>query len=484
MPHEPKPDVEPANVPHQSQLGMWDVVSLIIGIVIGVSIFRVPKDIFSLCGSPALGLAMWGVGAFFALCGALCYAELSAAYPALGAEYAFLSRAYGVRFGFLFAWMQTWIVMPASVGTMAFVLAAYAAEILPGLAPYSGSVAASAILLLALLQMAGFHAGRRVQNLLTLFKILSLAGLLICGLLLSPQQDSVPSAAGGTEQLENDGHHSPNWEELGLALVFVLYAYGGWNDAASVVPEVKDCRKNMPRALLLGLLLIAILYLALNFSYLKALGFQGVCRSSAPAAEVMRRTAGPAFSSVMSVMVMASALGAIHGMLFSGCRLLAAIGQDFRDFELWNRWNARSVPIWSLLTISGTALALTAAVGTATGRSLIGAAAAALSLPDPAWEKFGGGFEVLLAASAPIFWFFFLLTGAAVIVLRIRDPHRPRPFRVPFYPLTPLLFIASAGWMLWSSALYSRQVTLLMTPFLLVGIAFAFRQHSRKAIEN
>jgi amino acid transporter len=476
-------DAEAARAPHQSQLGMWDVVSLMIGIVIGVSIFRVPKDIFSLCGSPALGLAMWGIGAFFALCGALCYAELAAAYPALGAEYAFLSRAYGVRCGFLFAWMQIWIVIPASVGTMAFVLAEYAAEIVPALASYSGSVAAAAILLLTLLQMGGFHAGRRIQNLLSLVKILSLASLLLCGLLLSSPETPAAAAVKEIPQTSVDPA-GPDWKQLGLALVFVLYAYGGWNDAASVVPEVKDCRKNMPRALLLGLLIVAALYLALNYSYLKALGYEGVCRSSAPAAEVMRRTAGPTFSHIMSLMVMASALGAIHGMLFSGCRLLAAVGQDFPDFKFWNRWSSQSVPVWSLMTISGTGLILTAAVGTEQGRELVDRIAAALSFPDPAWKKFGGGFEVLLAASAPIFWFFFLLTGTALIVLRVRDPLRPRPFRVPFYPLTPILFIASAAWMLWSSTLYSRQITLLMAPVVLVGFGFAFRQDSRLPAES
>lgn len=454
----------------RASLGVWDVVSLNIGIVVGVSIFRVPGDVFKLAGSPALGLGLWVLGAVLALTGALCYAELAATYPRFGAEYDYLGRAYGAPIGFLFGWMQTFVILPASVGAMAFVFATYAAEIWPALQPHSGLCAAAAIGTLTLLQLIGFQTGRMAQNVLTLVKVVSLIGVLICGLWLAPRVPLHP--------VKNAMTTSTTWSELGLALVFVFYSYGGWSDVARVTPEVRNCRQNMPRALMIGLMLIATLYLLLNLSFLKGLGEHDLRGIQAPAAEVVRRALGSRFSNVMSLIIMASALGAIHGMLFSGCRLLAAIGQDYRWFERWNQWNKRQVPVWALLTLSAISLVTTAAVGTARGRHLIDTLLSALFLTPPDWEQFSGGFDVLVIASSPIFWGFFLLAGLALIVLRIRDADRPRPFRVPLYPLTPLVFAGMSAYMLWSGYHFAGKLTLLMLPILGLGVLLAIVQPS------
>lgn len=455
-------------------LELRDTISLVVGIVVGVAIFKTPPNVFLLAGSPGAGLAIWGLGAVLALTGALCYAELSAAYPEFGAEYVFLSRAFGAPIGFLFAWMQTCTVITGSVGAMAFVFADYAAQLQSGLDGMNGLLAAGAIAGLTAVQLLGFRSGRGVQNLLTALKVCSLTALLVCGLLLASPA-SVPAPDGESSS------RAGNW---GLALVFVLYAYGGWSDAATVTPEVRDCRRNMPRALLIALALIAGLYLAINLSFLRALGFHGLCVSPAPAADVIRRTLGPTSSSLMSLMIMISALGSIHGMMFAGCRLLAAVGRDYVLFGRWNSWTSRRVPVWSLLTISSIALFLTALVGTSLGRAGVDRAAALCHLPAPQWEEYGGGFEMLVAASAPIFWTFFLLSGLSLMILRIRDPLQPRPFRVPGYPVTPLIFCTTAGFMLWSSLQYAGKLTLLLLPVFLAGAALACFQRPRESMRR
>jgi len=456
----------PLTLPVRTSLGFWDVVSLNIGIVIGASIFKVPGSVFELCGSPAAALALWGLGALLALAGALCYAELAAAYPAFGAEYVYLGRAYGHQIGFLFGWIQTFVILPTSVGAMAFVFAAYGGEVWPAVQSQPGLTAAAAIAGLSILQLIGFQVGRIAQNLLTGIKVLSLLGVVVCGLFLSPPVEVV--AAVPSEKI--------SWSGLGLALVFVFYAYGGWSDVARVTPEVRDCRRTMPRGLITGLSIIAVIYLLLNLSFLNSLGDDAVRHVTAPAAEVVRRTLGSRFSVLMSLVVMASALGAIHGMLFSGCRLLAAIGEDYRLFRKWNSWNARHVPVWALLTLSLISLATTALVGTKIGRESIDRFLILLRLAPADLEKYGGGFEVLVTASSSVFWGFFLLSGLAVIVLRMRDPLRARPFRVPLYPVTPLIFIAICGYMLWSVGSYAGKLTLLMIPAILPGILLAFLQ--------
>jgi amino acid transporter len=184
----------------------------------------------------------------------------------------------------------------------------------------------------------------------------------------------------------------------------------------------------------------------------------------------MRLAGGGTASRVISGMVMVSALGAMHGMIFAGCRLLAAVGQDHQLFRGWNRWSDRHVPVGSLLTISGVSLLLTMLAGTPEGRKGIDMIVRACWLPPPNWQDFGGGFELLVAASAPIFWGFFLLSGLSLFVLRLREPQRALPFHVPLYPVTPLLFCATAAFMLYSSGQYAGRITLLTLPALAIGL--------------
>lgn len=462
--------------PSRHQLGLWDVISLLIGIVVGVSIFRVPPLVFDRAGSPETGLIVWGVGAVLALIGAMCYAELAATYPGFGAEYIYLGRAFGRPVSFLFGWMQTFVILPGSVGAMAFVFATYASQFLPDRSGTQDALAGGAIALLCLLHLIGFQSGRRVQNLLTTIKVTALVGILVCGLILP-----VPERPAEANLV---AHQAVNWTQLGLPLVLVLYSYGGWSDVAVVTADVRDCQRNMPRALAIGLGLTAALYLLLNLAYLRVLGYSGVCQSEAPAADVVERTLRlPAATGLMRVVVMISALGAIHGMIFSGSRLLAAIGADFPIFRRWNIWNRNHVPFWSVSTVGGVSILMTAILGTVSGRTRLQTLLTWLHLPVPDWSQFGGSFDVFVAASAPYFWIFFGMSGIALIRLRSRDRDRSRPFKVPGYPLTPLLFILTSAFMLWSSLNYAGWLTLMMLPVLGLGILLAAIQRAPEKSE-
>jgi len=471
-PSQREPDSIPA--PPRRLLGTWDVVSLILGIVVGVSIFRVPGDVFSLAGTPEQAFLIWGIGAALAFSGALCYCELAAAWPRFGGEYAYLTEAFGSGCGFLFAWLTMTVVLPGNIGAAAFIFADYAGSVHPVLARSPAIVAVSVITVLTGLQLLGFVTGKLTQNLLTLIKIIALGLVLTCGLLVTSEPTSPANGVAITW----------NWSELGLAFVFVFYAYGGWNDAAMVTPEVRNCRRNMPRALLLGMGLVALLYLSLNFVFWKVLGTEGVKAASAPAAAVMERAFGTTASQLMSFVVMASAMGAINGMIFSGCRLFSAVGEDFPGFRLWSFWNRRQVPVWSLLSISGMSVAMIALVGLEQGRQLIDSIMLSLQLNPPGWQQYRGGFNLLVAASAPVFWTFFMMSSVALIVLRWREPDRERPFRVPFYPMPVILFLMTTGYMLWSSTQYAGRITLLLLPVLIPGIGLALtlkrnRENSR-----
>lgn len=457
--------------PKTKLLGIWDTASLLVGIVVGTAIFKSPPFVFGSVESAASGLVVWGIGAILSLCGALCYCELATTYPDFGGEYSYLSRAYGRRTGFLFAWMQLCVILTGSIGAMAFVFADYSLAILTGLEQHKAFIASSALLLLTIVHACGFSAGKKAQNFLTVTKVIALGAILVVGLMFT---GAPATSIADVKPIE------ANW---GLALVFVLYAYGGWNDAAMVTPEVRDHQRNMPKALLIGLGLIAVLYLALNYAFLRVLGLEGVRQSPIPAADVVRIAIGPAASVVMSLIVMCSALGAIHGMLFTSCRLLAAVGTDYPIFKRWNNWDKRGVPISSLVTLAMISLFLILAVGTQQGRGLTARAAVAIQLPDPNWEKYFGGFDTLIAATAPIFWLFFALSGFSVVVLRWTDRERTRPFRVPLYPLPVLVFCGSAFFMLWKSLVYAGELTLLSLPIFALGLILSLTRTSRVAQE-
>jgi len=243
---------------------------------------------------------------------------------------------------------------------------------------------------------------------------------------------------------------------VGFALILVLYAYGGWNDAAFVAAEVHDPRRNVPRVLIGGTALVVLLYLAVNAAYLGALGFGGLRASSAPAADVLAAVAGDAGGRAMSLLVMLSALGALQGLIFTGARISASVGADHPAFAALARWHPRfGTPTRALMLQSLVAVAWILGVGSQRGRASLDAVAESLGLPALPWQRFGGGFETLVAGTAPVFWSFFLATGVALLVLRRREPELPRPFRVPFHPWTPLLFCASCLYMLYASLDYA-----------------------------
>ncbi len=466
--------MDSSNATHSNTgLSVWDVSSLVVGIVVGTAIFKTPPAVFGCVASPIQGLAVWALGAFLALCGALCYCELATLYPEHGAEYTYLSRAFGHRTGFLFAWMQITVILTGSIGAMAYVFSDYLTVIWPATRLYPAVVATVAVLILMLTQSRGIRTGKGVQNILTIGKVVALGMILISGMLVTSHAEFLSPVPGETTSASG----------LGLALVFVLYAYGGWNDVATVTPEVHNHSRNMPRALLLSLSFIAVLYLALNLAYLNTLGMTGLRNSDAPAADVVDQFAGFAGSGVLSIVVMLSALGAIHGMLFSACRLLSAVGQDYTLFTQWNQWNKNRVPIWSLISLCSISIILILAVGTLTGQNLIEQYTVALQLQKPDWGFYNGGFNTLVAATAPVFWFFFALSGVALIVLRFKDQASMRPFRVPLYPFTPLIFIGTSLFMLYSSLRWAGQLTLLLLPIFLVGLAISFTQR-RSFLEN
>ncbi|MDZ4688025.1 MAG: amino acid permease [Planctomycetaceae bacterium] len=463
-----------------STLSLWDAVSLIVGIVVGVSIYEAPPLIFANSPSPFAGLGFWFLGGMISFVGALIYAELATTYPRCGGEYNYLTRAYGPWLGFLFAWGQLVIIQTGSIGAMAYIFAGYAIKFLGS---YTDDVpaltvdalpwlATLAVVSLTTINLLGLRAGARVQNTLTIVKIVGLTAIVVAGFTAGSGDPwtATPSSGGG-----------PGWT---LAVVLVLYAYGGWSDAAFVAAEVRDVNRNVPRALLLGMGLITVAYLVINLAYLYGLGADGLIASQQPAADVLKQLCGPVGERLMSGLVVASALGGMNGLILSASRVHVMLGQDYRLFAWLGQWSRNGAPWTSLLLQAAVTIAMILTVGTEAGRQAIDFGVHAVGLPAIGWAEYRGGFSTLVAGSAPAFWLFFLLNAVGFLILRVRDADRPRPFRVPGSPVTPLIFIAACGFMLYSAADYAKTLTPVMAVPLLCGVPVYLLCRGYEAIEK
>jgi amino acid transporter len=328
---------------------------------------------------------------------------------------------------------------------MAFVFADYAVRLLglgPGGAPL---LAAVAVVVFSAANLIGLKSGRRTQNVLTALKAIGLAAIVVAG--FGWPRAGATGAAAAADTGGGAG--------FGLALILVLYTYGGWNDAAFIVAEMKDKRRNIPRALLLGTGGVAVIYLLINAAYLNGLGFAAARRSTAIASDVLHGALGPTGAQVMSVLVMISALGALNGLILTGARISAAAGADFVVFAPLARWHRHwGTPVMAVLVQMIFTLALVLLVGHDAGRRLINSVLTGAGFKTLSWEGHGG-FDTLLKCTAPVFWGFFLLTGLSLFRLRVKDRDIERPFTVPFYPVLPAVFCGTCAWMLYSAVSYA-----------------------------
>ena len=397
-----------------------DVMALVVGIVVGAGIFSVPAVVAANSGSGGALMLAWVLGGALSLAGALCYAELATSYPHSGGEYHFLRLAFGDRVAFLFAWARLTVIPTGSIALLGFVFGDYATQLLPLAGARSSPLyAATAVAVLTAVNAAGLKSGRRTQNLLTLLQVGGVVAIIAAGLALPLPAASLPMV-----------HATPEATQWGLVLIFVMLAYGGWNEAAYMSAEVVGANRNLPRALVWSIAAITTLYLLMNFAYLRVLGLAGMGGSPAVAADMMDRVLGGRGAQLISVAVAVAALTSMNATMLMAARTTYAFGRAAPMFSSLGRWNARlDAPVHAYLVQAAIAMALVG-LGTLTRH----------------------GFTTMVEYTAPVFWLFFLLTGIALFVLRARTrPGARRPFSVPLYPLTPLVFCAMCAYLLYAS---------------------------------
>jgi amino acid transporter len=403
-------------------ISVLDGVAIVVGIVVGIGIFKTPPLVAANVGSETAFILVWVLGGLAMLVGALCYAELAAAYPHPGGEYNFLSRAFGRRVAIMFGWARGTVIQTGAIAVVAFVLGDYANQILP-LREYGPSIyAAVAIAVLSGINLSGTPQSKSVQVVLTVLTLIAIAAIVVASLFVADRDQALAT----TSDAGSSG-------AFGMAMVLVLLTYGGWNEAAYLSAEIRDVRRNMVRILIIGTGLIALIYCLFNAALLATFGLDGLRQTEAVGADLMRLVAGDAGAVALSLVVVAAALSTLNATIFTGARVYYALGQDLPVLGRIGIWNSRGDnPANAILLQAAIALAL------------VGFGAITRD-----------GFQAMVDYTAPVFWGFLLLVGISLFVLRRREPHRHLPFRVPLYPLIPALFCATCLFMLYASLAYT-----------------------------
>lgn len=405
-------------------LSIFDAVMVTTGIVIGSGIFAFPQLVASLTGSLNWMYAAWLIGAALCLVGALCYAELAAAFPHAGGDYHFLTLAYGRDVSFFFGWARVTVITTGSMALGGYVFGDYMSNTFLSFGAHSSAIyAALVIVALTAVNIAGLRQSARTQNVMTSLLVLGMLGVAVASILAPvPAPSAAAAPTTGVPPL------------LATALLFVLFTFGGWNEAAYISAEVKGGRRTILAVLVLALALITAVYLAFIWALVSGLGFDALKASKVPGADVMRAAFGPLGEKFLGGVAALAALTTINATMIVGARTNYALGRDWPIVAFMSAWDGgRDAPVKAYLVQAAIALALVMLA---------------------AFEK--SGVATMVEFTAPVFWFFFMLTGIALIVLRFRRPNAARPFLVPGYPILPIVFIGTCGWLFYSSVTYAQ----------------------------
>lgn len=429
-------------------LGLMAALAIVIGTVIGSGIFRVPQTMINNVGTVEMVFLVWVVGGVLSLAGALTYAELAAALPGAGGEYVYLAEAYGPIWGFLYSWTQMWVAKSGSIATLATAFFEYTAHFRPEfeqlwftlwIFPVKYGQVFAMVLILALggINYVGVKVGGSIQIFVTGLKVLLIGGVIIAGLLYPH-----PVAYGATPLVQ------PHFSGFIAALVAALWAYDGWNNVGMVASEIKNPQRNLPLALIGGTLSVIVIYMAANWAYFRVLTPAEVGGHKLVAAEMMQRLQGPIGASAISLAAMISIFAALNGSILSGGRVPYAAARDGLFFRSAAKVHpAFHTPGVSILMLTGWSAVLVIVAGS--------------------YESL---FNYVIFAS----WILYAMAGAAVFVLRKKQPNLPRPYKTWGYPVVPLLFLIGAAILVITTLRNSPRESIAGIVFILLGLPFYF----------
>lgn len=427
------------------RLGLIDATAIVAGTMIGSGIFLVPGIVAQNVPSGPLILAIWLVAGALSLFGALAYAELGAMMPETGGQYVYLREAWGPLWGFLCGW--TFFLAARSGGTAAVAagFSIYFAQFVPMSQASARMTAAGLILLLTWVNYRGVTLGAAVQNTFTGLKVLGLAILI------------ASCFTGGEQQILQAPEPAPaiSAGAIGAAMIACIWAYNGWFAVNLIGGEIKEPQRNLPRALFAGTAFVTGIYLLANVGYLKALTIAEIGGAERVAAAAAGRSLGSAGAAMVALTILVSTFATVNGNVMTAPRMYFAQARDGLFF-------ARFGDIHPVFLTPHMALA---------GQGIW---AAVLALT--------GSYAQLVSYSVFTFWIFYGMTVGGLIVLRRKRPDAPRPYRMPGYPVTAIVFVALAGWVTVSAVVSSPATSAAGIAILLAGVP-AYYLWKRKPVQ-
>jgi APA family basic amino acid/polyamine antiporter len=435
----PSPKSEPAG--YARRVGLFSGVMMVIGGIIGSGIFRNPQVVAQRVHTPGLTLGTWVLGGAIALIGAFVYGELGARFPRAGGGYVYIRDAYGTLPAFLYAWALLLMVATGAIAAVAVTFANYFIA-LTGLAIAPNVLAGIAIVALTVVNYLGVRPGAVTQNIFTVLKLAALAVVIGAGLaalahwLPAPPPAGAPVAAPASPILA-----------LAAALVPVLFSYGGWQQTNYIAEEIIDPERNLPRALVIGVIGVVIVYLLANWTYLATLGPAGLAASEAPAADAMGRLLGPAGRTFITAGIVVSTFGFLNLVILVSPRVYQAMAADGLFFPRLARLHPRYRTPGAALLVQCVWAVLLLGLGT-----------------------YGALLDYVVFAD----WITFSATASTLFIYRARARRQaggdPATFLTPGYPVTPLLFIAAGIYVVVGSIASNPANALKGTALLLAGV--------------
>ncbi len=387
-------------------LGRWDSVAIVIAIVIGVGIFRTPYEVAQYLSSPGMMLLAWAAGGFISLTGVLCYAELSASFPRTGGTYVYLKESYGSLTAFLFAWAEILVIRTGSIAAVAYILSEHLISFLGVGSVFVTGTAVFFIAAFGIINAAGLRYGKNVQSVLVLVTVAALVAMIILGFM---------SGAGDFAHLRSSGEVPGRGGPVMflLALIPVLWTYGGWHESVFVAGETKNAGKTLPFSLITGILAVTFLYVAANLLYVYLFPVAEIQKTELIGARVFQIICGRYGRKALEAVVVVASVAAINAMIMTGSRITYAVACDNPLLKSMNR------------------------IGKSSGAPYIAVMVTSLwSIALVIWGTFG----MLLFFTGFLLWSFFALAAAGLFVLRRKYPALVRPYSAWGYPVIPVLF--------------------------------------------
>src|ERR1700730_9739464 len=406
-------------------LGLWSATAIVIGDTIGTGIFLVTSDMARAVGTATLVFGAWIIGGLIVLCGAFCYAELGAAFPQAGGPYVYLNRGLGPLWGFLFGWMSSFLERPVGMATLAAGFLRFLGFLLPVVATplftchigrfdftftLAQPLAALVVVTVTAINYLSVRMGGAIQVVLTSLKMGAIAVIVGAGVLFGRR-----TAFDAAPQFTHLGFGTISG--FLTALVPAMWAYNGFNDLGDVGEEIEHPQKNIPRAIILGLLIVGGLYLLANVVYFRTLPFAELMQSQHVSSDAVQSFADSRGAAWLTAAMAISALGALHVVVLTGARIPYAMARDGVFFQFAKRVQP------SFHTPNGALI-------------FLGSLAALLAL--------SGTYEELYSLFVFAVWIFFALTAIALFRLRRKEPNLSRPYRAWGHPWTTFIFLAAA----------------------------------------